>query len=141
MDNMITLDHTLLIQLVNFLIAIVVLNYLLIKPVRNQIAARNAITSGYADSIDKFTNDASEKLSEYERSLTEARVEASLAREARKAEGSAREQDLIRSAQAEAQAYLHSSREQTAKDAKAAMDSLMSQVNDFAAKAMTKILG
>jgi F-type H+-transporting ATPase subunit b len=138
---MMNLDHTLLIQLVNFLIAMVVLNWVLIKPVRNQIAARKAIVAGYEESIDKFTADAAAKISNYESSLAEARTQASLAREALKAEGAVAEQNLVRAAHDEAQAYLQTSREQVAKDAKAATDALLSQVNVFAAKAMNKILG
>lgn len=141
MDNMINLDHTLFIQLVNFLITLVVLNFLLIKPVRNQIADRNALIASQSEEIGNFTSQASEKLSTYEKSLAEARSQASLTRESIKAEGAAKEQEMIQAAHSEAQAYLQSSREQVAKDAKSAMEVLQSQVNDFAAKAITKILG
>ena len=141
MGNMINLDLTLWIQLANFLITIVVLNYLLIKPVREQIAARSALTSGYTAEIEKFAAEASNKLSGYEASLSQARAEASLARESIKAQGQAKEQELLQSAHSEAQAFLHSSREQVAKEAKAAMDILLSQVNGYAATAVSKILG
>ncbi len=141
MGNMINLDHTIVIQLVNFLITIVVLNFLLIKPVRDQIAARKALTTGYAKDIEQFAADAAAKLSSYEASLAEARAQATVARDAIRAEGQSREHELVSSAHAEAQAFLNSSREQVAADAKAAMDTLLSQVNVFAAKAMSKILG
>lgn len=141
MDNMIDLDATLFIQLANFLITLVVLNFLLIKPVREQIASRKALTTGYADSIEKFSAAASEKLSGYEAALADARANAAQAREAITAQGAAREQELLQTAHADAGAYLQSSREQTAKDAQAAMKTLLSQVNDLAAKAMSKILG
>jgi F-type H+-transporting ATPase subunit b len=141
MDNMIDLDVTIFIQLINFLIAIVALNFLLIKPVRQQIAERGAITANLAGAIEKFSAEASDKLSNYEASLAEARSQAALARDAIKAEGGAREQQLLQSAQAEAQAFLQSSRDETAKEAKAATDALISQVNTFAQQAMKKILG
>lgn len=141
MDNMIDLDMTLFIQLANFLIAIVVLNFLLIKPVREQIAARSALTAGYAADIEKFAAEASEKLSGYEAALSDARAKATLSRDAIKAEGAAKEQLLLQTAHSEAQAFLTASREETAKEAKAATDSLLSQVNEFAKTAMSKILG
>jgi len=141
MGNMIDVDYTVFIQLVNFLITIVVLNFILIKPVRQQISARNDLTAGYAADIEKFTAEASEKISGYEAALSEARAQASLSRDSIKSEGLAKEHELIQIAQNDAQAYLQSSREQTARDAKAAMGSLLSQVNDFANKAMKKILG
>lgn len=141
MDNMIDLDVTLFVQLANFLITLVVLNYLLIKPVRQQIASRNALTSGYTADIEKFSSAASERLSGYEAVLAEARTQAAQAREAIKAQGAAQEQEIIRAAHAEAQTYLHSSRDETAREAREAMKVLLSQVNDLAAKAMSKILG
>ena len=48
---------------------------------------------------------------------------------------------MIQAAHSEAQTYLHSAKEQTAADAKAAMKTLLSQVNVYAAKAVDKILG
>ena len=141
MDNMIDLDATLFIQLANFLITLVVLNYLLIKPVRERIASRKALTSGYEADIEKFSTAAAEKISGYEAALAEARAQASKNREGIKAQGMAREQELIQAAHTDAQAYLHSSREETAREAQAAMKTLLSQVNDLAAKAMSKILG
>lgn len=141
MDNMITLDSTLFIQLANFLITLVVLNFLLIKPVRQQIAARSALTSGYLSDIEKFNADAAAKVSSYESALAEARAKASLARDALKAEGQAQEQAMLQAAHSEAQAFLQSSKKQVAADAKAAMNTLLSQVNVYAAKAVDKILG
>lgn len=141
MGNMIDLDVTIFVQLANFLITLVVLNYLLIKPVRDQIAARSALTSGYASDIERFTSQAEEKLSGYEAALSEARSKASQARESIKAEGAAKEQSVLQAAHLEAQSFLQSSREQTAREAKAATDSLLANVNVYAEKALSKILG
>ena len=141
MDNMISLDSTLFIQMANFLITLVVLNFLLIKPVRQQIAARSALTSGSLSDIEKFNAEAAAKVSAYETSLADARAKASLARDGLKAEGQAQEQSMLQSAHAEAQAYLQASKKQVAADAKAAMNTLLSQVNVYAAKAVDKILG
>lgn len=141
MGNMIELDITLVIQLVNFLITIVALNYLLIKPVRNQITARSALISEYTGIIEEFNAKASKKLATYETALAEARKEAALTREHIKTHGIEAEKEMIEAANANAQAFLESSREDSARNAKAAMNSLLSQVDGFASKAMSKILG
>lgn len=141
MGNMIELDITLVIQLVNFLIAIVVLNYLLIKPIRNQITVRNALITEYTNAIEEFNAKASGKLANYEAALAEARKEAALTREHIKSHGLEAEKEMIEAANAKAQAILESSREDSARNAKAAMNSLLSQVDGFASKAMSKILG
>lgn len=141
MGNMIDLDITIVVQLCNFLIAVVVLNYILIKPVRQQLAARQELTAEYTRDVETFIDEANEKLTAYEATLAEARSHASSSRDAIKAEGIARQHEMLEQAQSQAQAFLLSSREQTARDAKAAMDSLLSQVTLFADKAMKKILG
>jgi len=141
MDNMISLDVTMFIQMANFLITLVVLNYLLVKPVREQIAARKALTSGYAADIEAFSSKASEKLSGYEAALADARAQAGQARESIKAQGTAQEQEILQAAHADAHDYLQSSRAETAKEVQAAMKTLLAQVNDLAAKAASKILG
>ncbi len=141
MGDMISLDFTFFIQLANLVITILVLNVLLIKPVRDQISTRTALTSGYAAQVEQFTKEASEKLSSYEKALATARVEATAAREALKAEGKAQEQSLFAATQADAQAFVQSAKVKTAADAMAAMDSLLAKVDTFAAKASAKILG
>jgi len=141
MDNMIDLDKTLLIQMLNFLITLVVLNYLLVKPVREQIAARKALTSGHAADIEAFLAKAAEKLSGYETALAEARAQAGDARESIKAQGTVKEQEILQAAHADAHAYVQSSRAKTAKEVQAAMKTLLSQVDGLAAKAASRILG
>lgn len=141
MDRMLDFDFTLLIQLANFLITIVVLNFLLIKPVREQIAVRSLLLSNYAADIEKFNAQAADKLNAYEASLSETRAKATLAREAVKADAQAQEQALLQTAHSEAQTYLQTARGQIAADSKAAMNTLNSQVNDYAAQALAKILG
>ena len=139
MGNMIDIDYTILIQLVNFLVTVVVLNFLLIKPIREQIANRRQFTLSQAAGIDAFTADANTKLTAYEAALSEARAAAIAAREGRKAEGHAKEQAIISAAQADAQKFLRAARDETDREAKTAMDTLRGQVNDFAAKAASRI--
>ena len=45
----IDIDYTILIQLINFLIAVWVVSHLLIKPIREQIRSRHALMQGYTD--------------------------------------------------------------------------------------------
>jgi F-type H+-transporting ATPase subunit b len=141
MGDMINLDGTILYQLANFIITIIVLNYLLIKPVREQIAARSALLGGYATEAEQFAAKASEKLSSYEGALSAARTEATSVREALKAEGKDREQNLLAAAQADAQNFVQQERTRTAAEAKAALNALLAQVNVFADKAVSRILG
>lgn len=141
MDNMIDLDSTLLIQLINFLIAIVVLNFLLIRPVREQMSARSTLIQGYASDIEHFTAEADSRLKNYEAALAQARALAGQAREALKQEGIVREQELVAAAHKDARAFLKNARAEVARDAKAASDALLARVDEFAKKSLAKILG
>lgn len=138
---MINLDFTLLIQLVNFIVTLLVLNALLIRPIREIIKQRADKMSGLVGDTEGFLENANQKLSNYEAALSEARRGASAVREAKKEEGLTKEQELVTAASNEAQAILQASREQVAKDVKAAMDTLKGQVGALAEKATAKVLG
>jgi F-type H+-transporting ATPase subunit b len=140
MGNIISLDITVFIQLANFLITIVVLNILLIRPVRRQIAERAELTAGYVAEIERFNKEAEDRLSAYEGAQAEARARAVAARERLKAEGRAGELEILGRAQAEARDFLLSSREDVARQSKAAMQTLEKQVSAFAAGAVARIL-
>ena len=66
---MINFDISFVIQLVNFIITLLVLNLLLIKPVRGIIKKRNDLMAGRVDEINKFTDSATAKMSDYEAQL------------------------------------------------------------------------
>ncbi|MDR0827551.1 MAG: ATP synthase F0 subunit B [Desulfovibrio sp.] len=140
MDNMISIDHTIFIQLINFLIAIVGLHFLLIKPVRDRIASRKTFTDAISGEIEHFTAKASEKIAGYEAALSEAKAKAGLTREAIKSQAASREQEIIRAAHAAAHAYLENARNEYARVCKTARESLLNEINTFAAQSMKKIL-
>ncbi|MDR2799727.1 MAG: ATPase [Desulfovibrio sp.] len=140
MDRMIFIDHTVFIQLINFIIAIIALNFLLIKPVRNRIASRNTLLEGIAGEIDQFTDAAEEKLSGYEAALTEAKAAAALARETLKSEAGDMEKEMIGNARAAAQAYLEKARREYAGVCKEVRQALLNEVNALAALTAKKLL-
>jgi F-type H+-transporting ATPase subunit b len=141
MGNIINLDSTFFFQLANFLITLVVLNILLIRPVRRQIAARADLTAGYLAEIERFNGEAEARLAACESAQAEARAQAVIVRERLKAEGRAREQEILGAAQEEARSFLLASKEDVARQSKAAMRSLREQVDAFAAGAAVRILG
>ena len=139
MGNIIAVDETIFIQLANFLITVVVLNYLLIKPVRRQIAARREFALAHTSAIEAFSSEADAKITAYESALSEARAAAAAAREQLKNEGHVKEQEILGAAQTNAQNFLRASREDVSRETKAAMNTLMGQIDGYAAKAASKI--
>ncbi|MBG0777588.1 MAG: ATP synthase F0 subunit B [Desulfovibrionaceae bacterium] len=138
---MIDVDITLLIQLVNFLITLVVLNFLLVRPVREILRKRADRMAAMATDAEQFAASAEQKVKNYETALLEARQSAAAARDAMKAEGQAEEKRLLGEAGSDAAATLQKARDEVAGQVKAAMDELKGQVEALAAKAAAKVLG
>jgi len=138
---MIDLDITLLIQLVNFLIVLVGLNALLIRPIRDIIKQRQNKMLGLLGDAEQFVEASDSKIKNYENALADARKTAVAEREKVKEAALAQEAEIVAKATAEAHATIAASREKVATDVVKAMDNLKGQVGVLAEQAMAKVLG
>ena len=138
---MIELNITILIQLVNFIVALVVMNYLLISPVRKIIKQRRDLASGMLRDTEQFTSDATSKLHAYEAALANARENAQEQREASKAAALAQEVNILENAHIEAQKFLNDSRTHTRDQINSAMGEMRAKIPFLAEKAVAKLLG
>ena len=77
---MVDLNITLWIQLANFLVTLVVLNYLLISPIRKIIRKRKDNVEGLLGEIEAFVAERQQLLDEYESELRKAREAAAIYR-------------------------------------------------------------
>ena len=137
---MLDLNITMIFQLVNFLVAIYVLNILLIRPIRDIIKKRNGIMDGMAEEAESFEYQAAERLANYEAELARARQDAGLTREEGRAEGMVEQQKLVGDAQKSARDILAETRESLRAQAAKTLDELRNQVSDFSARLATKLL-
>jgi F-type H+-transporting ATPase subunit b len=138
---MLDVNLTLLIQLGNFIITLVVLNFLLIRPVRDIIRRRREIASGLLQDTENFLKDAEERLACYEEALVQARIQGAKHRESCKKEALRREDDILAEAQAETREFLLAMSEKTRKSAEAAEEELFKRIPDLAADAADALLG
>ncbi len=138
---MIDLNITLVIQLVNFLITLVVLNWLIIAPIRKVLAERRGKLDGLGAEADAFEAKASEKLETYSAELATARAEATAEREAMRAAAFEREAAVLSAAHGHAGALLEQRRGEILKEISAAEDDLRAQVPALAAQVATRVLG
>lgn len=138
---MIELNFTFFVQLVNFLIALLVLNLILFRPIRGILRKRADLMASRLEEIERFSNAAEEKISSYEASLDEARKQAQEIRGKLKEEGYAEEKSLVEAAMKEAAGVIKAARDKYEQEKSAALKSLESKVNDYAAKVASKILG
>ncbi len=73
---MINLDQTLLVQMVNFIILVLVLNYLLYKPLLKIIDERKERIEGTLEEAERMMKEAERKLEEYNSRIRQARQQA-----------------------------------------------------------------
>lgn len=137
---MLDLNITIIFQLVNFLIAVYVLNILLVRPVRAILQERKNIMDDLQGEAEAFQREAQERMSTYQAALTNARHEATQAREQAKAAGVAAQQEIVADAGQKAQAYLAQAQATIRQDAADALASLQKQVKTLAGKVATQVL-
>jgi F-type H+-transporting ATPase subunit b len=139
--GMIDLDITFFIQLVNFLVTLVVLNLILIRPIREVIRRRSETMAARIGSIEQFTRAAEGKMADYSAQLDAARRTGVEARTELREQGFAVEKEVVGTASQEAGAVLKAARAKISADVKASLDALRSQVNALAQRATARILG
>ena len=137
---MIDIDITVVIQLVIFLFTIVVLNLLLVKPIREIIKKREAHLSGMLSEAEKFADQADGKMKNYEAELAKARAAGTEERSTFKGQAVEQERAILEQAAGETQAELQKVKAQVAQDVEAAMTTLKGQVGALARKAAEKVL-
>ena len=138
---MFDVNITLVIQFVNFIVTIVVLDFLLIRPIRAIVKKRRDLASGMLSDAEQFTAEAAGKLESYETALAKAREDAAKAREERKNEAVSREAELLQTAQRDAQDFLHTSREETRASVASAMTDMEKRLPELANLAVSRLLG
>lgn len=134
-------DKSIFIQFVNFVLMLVLLNWVLIKPIRSIIQKRKELMAEQMGGIEKFTSEAEAKLKDYETALDAARKEGMEIRINLKGEGSATEQNLMSAAGEKAAATLREAEAKIEAEVASAMDVLKKGVDGYAQKATNKILG
>jgi F-type H+-transporting ATPase subunit b len=137
---MIDLDITFFIQFVNFCITLVVLNVILIRPVREIIKKRNERMSSYMDDAEKFNTSAEEKLQNYSAALDEARAKGTQERNKFREEGQAEEKEIISEVSSEVSSKLAEERKAIASEVQSTMDSLKGKVDDLSDRMVNKVL-
>jgi F-type H+-transporting ATPase subunit b len=137
---MIDLDITFVIQFVNFIVTLLFLNILLIRPIREIIKARNERMADLADSAQAFTQSADDKVEDYEVSLDEARKAGVEERTTFKDEGTAEAQNVMSAAGEDVAGFLSDKRKEIEKEKSSAMQELQKSVDSLADAFTAKVV-
>ena len=138
---MINIDITLLIQLVNFLVALAIINYLIIRPVRGVIARRRAQNDELRGSADTLMGEADLKMEGYTARIAQARADVAAARESVKASAEKDAHARVQAAGEEARAIHRAAADRVQAESAEAQRELDGRVGDYVQVALKSMLG
>ena len=138
---MINIDITLLIQLVNFLVALAIINYLIIRPVRGVIARRRAQNDELRGSADTIRSEADLKMEGYTARIAQARADVAAVRESIKASAEKDAQARVHAAGEEARAIHRAAADRVQAESAEAQRELDGRVGDYVQAALKSMLG
>lgn len=138
---MISVDWTLGLQFLNFIILLIILNKILYQPLRKIIDERSdKITGLYAGAKDLEAG-IDEKMQRYQQQLSDARLQANEERNKLKKAASEEEAKLLSEARGNASSRLETIKSQVAIEAEAASKTLKKEAKTLAEQIASKILG
>lgn len=138
---MVSIDGSVIIQIVNFLVLIFIMNLVCYKPIRKILLDRKSKVDGLEGSIDTLSGDAVEKDKAYSDGLRAARAKGQKEKEAMMDVASAEEKALIAKITEDAQAELGEIKAKIASETDTVRAALQKEVDTFAGAITEKILG
>ncbi len=138
---MITIDITVVIQIINILILIVVMNAVLYKPVRTVLDKRKEKVAELANSIETFKKNTELRKEEINKKLNDARIKAKEEIEKSRAAAQTSSAESLAQVRHEAQANKTVQLSEIQKQFTAAQQQLSGQIDSFASDMAAKILG
>ena len=138
---MVSVDGSLLIQIINFLFLLFVLNLVLFKPIRKILLERKEKISGLEKGIQALSSQADDQDQAYKDGLKGARTEGLKMKESFVEKASQEEKEIIDRINKKAQSSLAEIRAQVAEETEKARVILETEVDFFARAIGEKILG
>ncbi|GAB4164870.1 MAG: F0F1 ATP synthase subunit B [Geothermobacteraceae bacterium] len=138
---MISIDLTLVIQFINFIILMVLLNLILFRPLRRILQERRETIEGGKARAEELETAIEEKLARYEEQLQEARVKGGQERAALRQAAQEEEARILAAAHEEASGNLKKIKDQVANEAEAARQALRAESEAIASQIASRVLG
>lgn len=138
---MISIDWTILVQFVNFVILMAVLNILLYRPLRNMLKSRHETIEGSHGRARDLEAQIEEKMARYEEKLQAAKQKGNQEKAALRQAAATEEAGIVGKAREEATERLQVVKEQVAGAAESARQQLRGDAEGLAGEIASKILG
>lgn len=140
-DDLLTVDWTVGVQLVTFIVALWLLNKLVFRPLLRVRDRREELTAGTLKEAEEMTRKAEETIAEYERRIAEVRAAATETRNELRQRGQAEAAGILASAREEAQAELERKRAVLEGELSGIRAGLRSEAESLAASIAERVLG
>lgn len=138
---MISIDWTILVQFVNFLVLMAVLNVLLYRPLRNVMAQRQGKIEGGHQKARDLEASIQEKIASYEGTLKQAKLEGAQDAATLRNEAAKQESLILGEARSTADESLAELKKNVAAEAEKARKTLKNETKNLAAAIASKVLG
>lgn len=138
---MISVNFTLLVQLANFLILLVILNHFLFKPVLRVLDERQRLVNESAELKEKLGQLTSESIEKYESKLLNGKQEAMGIRAAQRAEAAANFRQKIQEARVVGGQELEKARQEIASEVASSREKLMAETKELADGITARLVG
>jgi F-type H+-transporting ATPase subunit b len=138
---MISVDYSVFLQIINFLLLIWLLNTIVYKPIRKILIQRKEKISGLELDIEKSSSDAKMKDDQFGAGIREAREKGLQEKQALIQVASEEEKAMIGKINQKAQQDLAQIKEKVKKDAESVRAALQKEVGVYAESICQKILG
>ena len=140
-DDLLTVDWTVGVQTVTFIVALWLLNKLVFRPLLRVRDRREELTAGTLKEAEEMTRRAEETVAEYERRIAEARAAATETRNELRQRGQAEAAGILAEAREEAQAELERKRGVLEAEISKIRAGVRSEAESLAASIADRVLG
>ncbi len=138
---MISIDYSILVVIICFLILMVILNSMLYKPIRQVLKKRESQMDSIREEGEKYERNTQQIIKDFEQKLADARAAGQKAMESLKAEALKEESDITEAGKKEAEAKKQELMASLSAQIETARKDLLSKLEAFAMEISQKLLG
>jgi len=138
---MLSIDGTLILQIANFLVLLVVMNIILYKPIRGILAKRDEEMSSRQKMIDDYQGRAKDNEEAIESGMVSARKEGYQEKESLKVLGQEEEKGVLQEAGVAVERKLTAAKQEIETKITTARETLESEISGFSNELAEKVLG
>jgi F-type H+-transporting ATPase subunit b len=137
----INVNVTLLIQVINFIVLLLILNAILYKPILGKLREREGQIASDREKADALDKEVVSQEARHQTELAEARKKAAAQKNELVAEAKAKEAEILADARKEAAGIVEDMKNMISKEAEEARSKLREQMTPLAQSVAEKILG